>query len=326
MRRNEGLNLLSALAIFMVATGWLIGEGHCQEMERYVRKDIIIIPWGDEKGEFGYPTAKRKGVPRAWLGGFDIDEREHVYIADSGNVRVLKYTTDGKFVQEVDLGNYVDGIGWLAVDAHDNIYVVDDTVLREAYLVVVDGEGKLLKNLPGIHFVRSDCHKNIVVGRWDSKGPAAILYHVHADSFTHIDFPATTLTEFSESQDSYYHVIDSTPTSTICTYDREGRVLDKITTRVPVGGIAGIDESGNFYCPALLSPRSEPDHEVDIVKVDHDGNILAVVELWRFAVEYKVKIDNEGNIYLMSHRQCPWQEEERKKGFRLIKYEPVKSK
>jgi len=289
--------------------------------ERYVRKDIIIIPWGDEKGEFGYPTLKRPGVPQAWLGGFDIDDDgSHVYIADSGNARVLKYTTDGEFVGELDLSEYVDGIGSLAVDAYDNIYVVDDVVFKHEYLVVVDSEGQLLREKADVPFLHSDSQKNIVVDKW-GWDPEGFLYDVNSDSFTEIDRPASFHTQFSESQNFYYHVVRSTPASRICRYNRQGEVLDEILTPVPVSGIFGLDGAGNYYCSGALSVTSY----LDIIKVAPDGEVLAVLEMWRFAIEYKVKIDNVGNIYLMSHRQCPWREEEFKKGFRLIKYEPVKN-
>lgn len=88
---------------------------------------------GSKDGEFFYPT------------NLAIGSDLHLYVTDTGNFRVQKFTLDGKFVKR--FGSIGSGLGkfarpkGLTLDKNGNLYVVDAAFEN---IQLIDDEGKLL--------------------------------------------------------------------------------------------------------------------------------------------------------------------------------------
>jgi DNA-binding beta-propeller fold protein YncE len=80
-----------------------------------------VTSWGSEgedEGQF------------ASLESLDVDSNGNVYVADYGNNRIQKFTSDGEFVSswgfEGSEQGQFDGPSGLAVDNEDNVYVTEN--------------------------------------------------------------------------------------------------------------------------------------------------------------------------------------------------------
>ena len=88
---------------------------------------------GSKEGEFVFPT------------NLEIGSDQHLYVADTGNYRIDKYTLDGKFVRS--FGTVGSGFGQfarpkgVALDREGRLYVVDAAFQN---IQVLSPEGKLL--------------------------------------------------------------------------------------------------------------------------------------------------------------------------------------
>lgn len=88
---------------------------------------------GSKQGEFYYPT------------NLEIGPDNHLYVTDTGNYRVQKYTLDGYFVKQIGsigsgLGNFARPKG-LTIDKEGRLYVVDAAFEN---VQIIDSSGKLL--------------------------------------------------------------------------------------------------------------------------------------------------------------------------------------
>ena len=85
-----------------------------------VNAEVFLFKWGSPgvgEGEFNGPH------------GIAIDSLENVYVVDSFNNRVQKFTSDGTFIREwgsfgTGDGQFNNPIG-IEVDSSDNVYVAD---------------------------------------------------------------------------------------------------------------------------------------------------------------------------------------------------------
>ena len=88
---------------------------------------------GPEEGQFLHPTNLKIGVDN------------HLYVTDTSNFRVQKFTQEGEFVQQ--FGSIGDSLGQLsrpkgiALDRHNNLYVVDAAFEN---VQILNPEGQLL--------------------------------------------------------------------------------------------------------------------------------------------------------------------------------------
>lgn len=100
-------------------------------VERFTAEGQFLLRWGQPgsgPGQFSFPNT---------TGGMDvaIDSDGNVYVTDSGNDRVQKFTADGEYLLEWSV-TFPNGI---AVDAYDDVYVASgNSVLK------FDSEGAAL--------------------------------------------------------------------------------------------------------------------------------------------------------------------------------------
>lgn len=90
------------------------------------RAQLVIGKRGKGRGEFERPS------------GAAVDSNRNLYVADTGNKRVQKFTSAGKFVAEWT--GFEEPVG-VAVDAKDRVYVVDAAQDRVTRL---DASGKVV--------------------------------------------------------------------------------------------------------------------------------------------------------------------------------------
>lgn len=100
-----------------------------QRVEKFDSVGIFISEWGKnggipvvpyhstEDGEFWYPQ------------GIAVDNEDNVYVADTGNHRIQKFTSDGTFSLNwgeygTEAGQFSSPLG-IATDSSNNVYVVD---------------------------------------------------------------------------------------------------------------------------------------------------------------------------------------------------------
>ncbi|MFQ5696998.1 MAG: 6-bladed beta-propeller [Myxococcota bacterium] len=88
---------------------------------------------GSGRGELVFPT------------NVAVDRNEHVFVADTGNSRVVEFAPDGEFVRQIGslgrkLGQFVRPKG-IAVDREGRVYVVDSAFEN---VQIFDSEGRLL--------------------------------------------------------------------------------------------------------------------------------------------------------------------------------------
>jgi DNA-binding beta-propeller fold protein YncE len=120
--------ILAAILIVTICAG---SVWHAQEQKK---TPSLRLAWGSQgsgPGQFNLPS------------GVGVDSSGNVYVADTGNNRVQKFTGSGSFITQwgLHLFNYPVGV---AIDSAGNVYVVDSGNNR---VVEFTGDGKYITQL-----------------------------------------------------------------------------------------------------------------------------------------------------------------------------------
>ena len=110
-------------------------EGQVYVADTWNHRVQVFNPTGDYVGSFGEFANVQTGDPQTEPGKFwgprdvALDAEGNVYVTDTGNKRVQKFTRDGAFVQTWGGGGIIPGkfeepVG-IAIDQQGNIYVAD---------------------------------------------------------------------------------------------------------------------------------------------------------------------------------------------------------
>ena len=196
-------------------------------------------------------------VPR----GVSTDSLGNVFIADSGNGRVVQLNSDGNILRELSFANTsINSPSFLAIDSHDRIYILDD---RSNELIKIDVNGTIEFRYP-----------RACPAQWT---PSAVA----VDSF----------------QDVYVSCVlfNVSYTSQVLKSDKCGNLLNVFTaTDVTVSRFAGIgvDALNNLY----VTSSNATDHR--ILKINTSSNAFAVITLDSLFLEpYHVALDKYGALY-----------------------------
>jgi DNA-binding beta-propeller fold protein YncE len=104
-----------------------VADGGNHRIQVFDSTGQFLMTWGEEgsgKGQFKFSHAGDTD------GGMAVDAQGNVYVADSYNFRIQKFTSDGEFLAA--WGSKGDGDSQfrrpydLAIDSQGNIYVIDD--------------------------------------------------------------------------------------------------------------------------------------------------------------------------------------------------------
>ena len=337
------LGVEMCIVVVVCAVACRSGESETERIEQNGMQCSVIVQaqWGDGPGEFGYAP---NGQPTPCLhrpSRFQIDEAGNIYVADTLNERVLKFSIAGKLVRNFDMPVSMERDcivdlavrgGQIAVATRDKVYVFDENddsvrVLhspREAGACSMSGEGKS---------VQIDDEGNVytcVLGLgWEGPGPGGTVLqfdregrsreffvgqfdHVMVgwDGFIHVQ-QLYCGESFAEEADSQYG------DDCVVKLDSQGNRVDEVIVRGDnladagldySGLLIGVDSKGNLYGSAIsriiegtLVPESA------LVQVDSQGKIVRVIERDTFPLIDTTVVDREGNLYWFHFGEIPSQ-------------------
>ncbi|MFF2908337.1 S-layer homology domain-containing protein [Paenibacillus sp. NPDC057934] len=260
----------------------------------------VFSQWGEdgeEEGQFSFPQ------------GMAIDQEGNLYVADTMNSRVQKFTSDGQFLQQWDIDGMVYGMPRaIAVDHSGLVYVnngqgnirifqsdgtelrrfIDRNFLNAGVLgMAVDQEGNVYVSNAGLHQVRKYDPTGQVLLTWGARGAGPGEFN--APSGIAIDHEGTIF-------------IADPGNFRIQKFDSAGHYLGQ-------WGEAESAEPGQFSFPQALTFDSYGNLHVMETKnyriqvLDPYGKSI---RMWgkegsapgEFEVTFGVATDNAGNIYV----------------------------
>ncbi len=127
----KGLVLATAFSVLLLA-GIAVNQSFGDDAHSY------ILEWGTfgqfDNGQFFQ------------LGSISVDDDGNIYVTDSGNTRIQKFTSDGQFLETwgvngIDNGEFTKPTGIATYE--NNVYVVDS---EQARIQVFDSTGKFLQS------------------------------------------------------------------------------------------------------------------------------------------------------------------------------------
>ena len=235
------------------------------------------------------PVAVDTGAVTVWANGFSwsvlsrpgqlhnprhlaVDAQGNVYVADTGNVRIVKISPSGR--QLAAWGSKGDGVGQfheptgVAVDASGNIYVTDDSDLA---LI----RGQIIKLSPS--------------------GQELARYQAYRAQDPDLEFPASITLD---GQGNMYVADPYLYRAAIYKFSPNGDLLSHWGLVSPVG--VAVDSAGNIY-----AADQDIGHNVfQIIELGPDGAPLAHwggaagTKPGEFNTESDVAVDRHGNIYV----------------------------
>jgi DNA-binding beta-propeller fold protein YncE len=262
-----------------------------------------------------YPLDKPVGVA--------VDTHGDVYVVDTGNSRVQKFDSNGKFL--LTWGSHGNGDGQfnietllegrIAVDNAGNVYVADvdnhriqkfdsQGVFLTKWGTEGDGDGQFIEIADLAIDLQNNVYvvdyKNNTVQKFDQDGIFLLGWGQHGTQDGKFIAAATV------AVDAQGHVYIGDMTSRIQEFDSNGNLIEVIQVEpieqrpIDLWNLA-VDDQGNFYIADHNSYR--------IVKLDNDGEFLAY---WgsggsddgQFRSLQDVAVDKEGNIYTTDSANC----------------------
>jgi tripartite motif-containing protein 71 len=151
-----------------------VGDYHIPNIQKFDSSGKFILKWGSEgleNGQFRVQELNSEGPE-----GIGVDPSGNVFVADSGNKRVQKFDSSGKFIKS--WGSLGDGEGnfrypsGLAVDPSGNVFVSDE---RTKLIQKFDNDGNFITSwgseeiFDHIHYIEVDSQGFVYVANTDGE-------------------------------------------------------------------------------------------------------------------------------------------------------------
>jgi hypothetical protein len=284
----------------------------------YIEEQLVIAPWGNGPGEIGYLPAQPERVAAGPL-SMVVDSIGRIYILDSVNSRVLRFTTGGIYESAFDIDDSLGAID-LAVASNGDVYLLDGTNER---VVRYSREGALLDQLTTARIIlqanqlmiRSD--GLVMLDGFQVTGDTSRPFEVMSAGIARTGLPLT----HAEPSPRVARGL-STKTG-VCSVHltkigedlgnlillcNEDEVFEtQIRTAKPLVGVTLLDsdQEGNFYLRVDMF-RVPLSYQVQIVsaviKFSPKGDLLAVIPLpgdYYTQPYHSIEVDSFGRVYLL---------------------------
>lgn len=321
--------LISLLALGLVSiVGWTI----VQKSEGYTQKEIIFAPWGSGRSAIGVieERTNEAGFDYTWRGGptnIDTDKDGNIYIGDSVNKRIAKYSEQGELIQNVSVARESSAsLNQFQVDQKGNIYTVESTVNEKRAIVrqrlaKYDSTGRLLNYIDISQLTLQRPYLDYLT----IKGDDIYLHTAFWRQAVRIGSVRGQLRVLSgaehltkgmpleSSAHLYYGPLKGDNAYRLRVFDQNGMETSILDVRIP-NAIVGFatDKYRNIYLIADLTDHPHRDLlasselRIEIHKYDSNSKLLDSIEsygeYWTM-VNRKIEVDDQGNIYQLSTNQ-----------------------
>ncbi|MCX7039441.1 MAG: hypothetical protein NT005_09970 [Spirochaetes bacterium] len=300
------------------------------QIQKYDASGNLILEWGGST-TYGGPALPLSTAYRS-PSGIAVDSNSNVYIVDSGNNRVVKFTSSGAYqaswggAQEYPSGFTLSSPQGIAVDSSNNVYVVDSGINhrvlkfnsslsptaewgRLATDFYPPSTGSLLSNPKGIS-VSAGSPQNVYVVdngndrivKFSTGGSYQTVWGTQGPANGQFDSPGSVAVDTS----GFVYISDeagmwgriqkfdtSTPPAWVASWVLDSTPTDGLFT-APWG--VAFDPSGNIYVDDLFNGRAQ--------KFDSLGNFSAKVlsqgtSTTPFQWPMGLAIDASGSVYVL---------------------------
>ena len=330
MKNSKKTGIFSALILIFLSPLIQGTEEKIIQQQTYTPQVIINAPWGNKSGEFGLYVEGPIMGPST----FTIAPNGDIYIVDTFNNRIQRFTPAGSFVAAFP----AVGSGWaedIAVDANGNVYLL---FLGPARVWKSDQEGNRLKIIETFDNYENR-HDEDIRGMDIGGGPTKIFcdnsgrlfmrYYSEKDLNFKIFQLGTDVAEFSPAQqkatlrtgfvsdnglslnqDRIFGMVDGK----MYLLDNTDKAVKEYKHIANPRLLVGTDAEGCIYLHAF-----DMDKDTELVrKYDPEGRLLAVIE-WKNVgyaqhnLNRSITVDAKGDVYVLGSS---------KDGITLTKWSP----
>jgi len=286
--------------------------------EIYVPKEVLNLTWG----EGNYQVGVQRGPEIEFVGPQEIriDKKGNIRILDTINGRILRYNTEGGFIDKINIEKWVEKF---CIRKDGIIYTWGEN------LIMYDSKGKILRRwkchykpgdkeaIPSPFFLHLDKDDNIV-----------ILDYLEGE-FYKIQFNKDGICKKAEKTKGPYSMkVKIKDFKELILIDQnkvksEIKVEEKGGLKYFINDIIGEDEKKNIYIfvdvmsKGIKGESNYKEGYYEVRKYSKEGNLITAIKLpplfeFRNIGTKRIDIDKEGNIYYLQTLET---------GVKVIKYE-----
>ena len=229
--------------------------------------------------------------------GVAVDVSGNVYVADTGNNRVLKETLSGTtYTESIVISTGLSSPKSVAVDGIGNIYIADtgnDRVLKETVSGGVYTQSVVDSTLSGPQSIAVDSIGDVYVA--DTGNNRVLKETLSGGSYIQTTIPSSTLNNpvsIAVAATGDVYIVDQGNSRTLKEAFSAGSYTEHLVTTGALPAAVAVDGSGNVYIFELLDGR--------VWKETPSGGTYTVdyVPFGGLRSPHSIVVDPSGNIYL----------------------------